>query len=69
MIQDLDHYFPFIVLFYGFIMTAVTQMPLLKQKLQEEGNHEMLQWFYSHKLLGQVCLFVGALWSLQKLLI
>jgi hypothetical protein len=69
MIQDLDKYFPFIVLIYGMIMTIATHLPLLKQKLREGDNQELLQWFYSHQILGLVCVLVGGLWSLQRLVI
>jgi hypothetical protein len=69
MTQEINLYFPFFVLFYGLIMTFVTQIPSLRQKLAETVNQELVQWFYSHRMLGLVCCFVGGLWSLQRILI
>ncbi len=69
MIEDLDFYFPYLVLFYGAIMTLVTHLPHLQQQAERTFNHDFLQRFYGHRLLGVVCLFVGGLWSLQRLVI
>lgn len=68
MYNELDFYFPYIVLFYGSIMTLMTNIPLLKQKLARYLDQEVLQWFYSHQTMGVVCLFVGSLWSFQRFL-
>ncbi len=69
MINDLDLYFPYIVLFYGAVMTLVTNLPGLREKASEQMNPEMLHWFYSHQALGTICVFVGGLWSIQRLFI
>ena len=69
MIQEIDFYFPFLVLFYGAFMTLVTQSDFLREKALESMDTELLQWFYGHRLLGQVCLFVGGLWVLQRMVI
>ncbi len=69
MIQDLDFYFPYLVLFYGLVMTVVTHLPRLQEQAERTFNHELLQRFYSHRLLGVCCLFVGGLWSLQRLFV
>lgn len=69
MWNELDLYFPYIVLCYGIIMTLVTQMPHLMEKAQESMNQELIQWFYGHRVIGSVCLYVGGLWSLQRLFV
>ena len=68
MVAELDFYFPYMVLFYGSLMTLVTSLHDLREKAQESMNPEIVQWFYGHRGLGLVCLFVGGLWSLQRLL-
>ena len=69
MIQELDSIFPFIVFFYGAFMTLVTSLPSLRQKAENAMNQELVEWFYGHRVLGLICLFVGGLWSLQRLFI
>lgn len=69
MIAELDFYFPFIVLLYGAIMSLVTHLPHLKEQANQSMSPELLQWFYGHRIMGNVCLFVGAMWSLQRLFI
>lgn len=68
MYNELDLYFPYIVLFYGSIMTLLTNIPFLKRKVAPHLDHEVVQWFYGHQMLGAVCLFVGILWSFQRFL-
>lgn len=68
MYNELDFYFPYIVLIYGLLMTVLTNIPFLKQKLASTLDQEVIQWFYSHKMMGAVCLFVGGLWSFQRFL-
>lgn len=67
MNTQLDFYFPYFVLSYGLIMVLATGLPQLQKKAAETLDPELLQWFQSHKLLGQVCFWVGGLWSLQRL--
>ncbi len=69
MTHEIDLYFPYFVLVYGLIMTVVTQLPFLKKQAMENMNSELVQWFYGHRVLGMVCLAVGSLWSLQRLII
>lgn len=66
---ELDLYFPYIVLLYGTIMTLVTNTPGLLEKASENMNPELLHWFYGHKMIGSACLFVGGLWSIQRVFI
>ena len=67
MVQEIDLYFPYLVLIYGSIMTLVTQLPQLRQKADESMSTELVQWFYGHRVLGLICLAVGGLWTLQRL--
>ena len=69
MHTELDLYFPYVVLMYGLIMTLVTNVPGLREKASQAMNPELLHWFYGHKIIGSVCLYVGALWSIQRLFI
>lgn len=69
MVPIIDIYFPYIVLLYGLVMTMVTNLPGLQKKARETMDTELLNWFYGHKMMGSVCLFVGALWSAQRLFI
>ncbi len=68
MNATIDFYFPFIIFAYGSIMTFATHLPISRSKAEEVVHSEVLDWFYSHKILGVVCFFVGGLWSLQRLL-
>lgn len=68
MITELDFYFPYLVFFYGTIMTLVTHMPFLAKQAEPSFSPELLQWFYGHRVLGLVCLCVGGLWSVQRIL-
>lgn len=69
MIQDIDFYFPFIVLFYGVIMSIVTSLPALRKLAEENLQSDMVAQLYSHRILGLICCTVGGLWTLQRLLI
>jgi hypothetical protein len=69
MIAELDLYFPYIVLFYGLVMSVVTHIPGLFEQARETLDPDVLHWFYGHRIMGSVCLFVGGLWSLQRLFI
>lgn len=68
MIHEIDLYFPYLVLVYGLFMTVATSLPALQQKAGESMNEELVQWFYGHRVLGLVCLAVGGLWTLQRVL-
>ncbi|MEM7646486.1 MAG: hypothetical protein AAF203_06230 [Pseudomonadota bacterium] len=66
MIQELDLYFPFIILAYGLVMTIVTNSSALEEKAFANFDAQMVSWFYGHKILGVICLFIGGLWSIQR---
>jgi len=67
-IQELDYIFPFIVFSYGLIMTLVFYSPLVALA---EKKMPGIYWeqFKAHRTLGHLCLIVGALWSLQNLIL
>lgn len=65
--KEIDFIFPFVVFFYGLVMTLVLNSPLLVQIGEKYGTHPAFVRFKSHKLLGTVCLILGSLWSLQNL--
>lgn len=66
-LSELDFMFPFIVFFYGFVMTILLNSNFFVQIAQEKLSAEMYVQYSSHKHLGFVCLVVGGLWSLQNL--
>ena len=66
-VAQLDFYFPFIVWFYGLVMTLVLGNEYLMRLARNRLPLEQYQKFTAHKGLGLVCLIVGSLWSLQNL--
>lgn len=65
--QELDFIFPFVVFAYGAVMTFVTNSKFLMEIAEKRFTPELHQQFNGHRNMGIVCLFVGALWSLQNL--
>lgn len=63
----LDFIFPFFVLAYGALMTLVLSLPALEKISEQRLPSHLHQQLQSHKLLGLICLVVGALWSLQNI--
>jgi hypothetical protein len=68
-IQQLDYFFPFFVFVYGLVMTLVLSLPVLLEIGEKRLPAAEWQRFRAHKGKGFVCLVVGALWSLQHLLV
>lgn len=66
-VQQLDFYFPFVVVFYGAIMTFVLGNRFLMEIARRRLPFEYYQRFRLQKGFGWVCLMVGSLWSLQNL--
>lgn len=69
MVQELDLYFPYIVMVYGAIMTWVTHSEKLRKVADQSMSPELVHWFYGHRILGTICLLVGSLWSIQRVFI
>lgn len=65
--KELDFIFPFIVLFYGALMTFVLNSPALMKIADQRFTPELRQQMRMHRGLALVSLVVGALWSLQNL--
>ncbi|MBT4762782.1 MAG: hypothetical protein HOO06_13890 [Bdellovibrionaceae bacterium] len=66
-VQYLDFIFPFIVLFYGFVMTVVLHSATMMKIAEDRFPDYWLKRFRSHQTLGLICLVVGAFWSLQNI--
>jgi hypothetical protein len=65
--QELDFWFPFVVLFYGAIMCIVLNNAKLMQLAEERLPYETWQAFKAKRALSLVCFLVGAAWSLQNI--
>ena len=65
--KELDFLFPFLVLFYGALMTFVLNSPRLMQIAEKRFPQELLQQVNMHRTLGIFSLVLGGLWSLQNL--
>lgn len=66
MISQIDFYFPFLVFFYGLVLTFVLEIPYLVKLAQKEMPVYHAQ-FEKHRHLAIISLYVGGLWSLQNL--
>ncbi len=66
-IEQLDHFFPYIVFIYGVVMTLVYHSKFLMSIAENKFPPGFYKQFQSHKLLGLICLMVGGVWSLQNL--
>jgi len=64
--QTLDNVFPFVVLGYGVVMTAVLNSPLLGLA-ETRLPRRVSERFLAHRTLALLCLGVGFLWSMQSL--
>ncbi len=64
--EKLDLIFPFFVFAYGALMTFVLHHPTLVQLAENRLPHAILQQMRGHRVLGLICLAVGAFWSLQN---
>ena len=67
--QTLDFFFPLFVFAYGALVTIALNLPILDKLPLEKIPYEMIQQLKAHRVLALVCLFIGAVWSLQNLLI
>ena len=65
-VETLDNIFPFVVLGYGTITTAVLNSPLL-DVAETRLPAKMTEQLKAHRTLALICLGVGFLWSLQSL--
>lgn len=65
--EKLDYAFPFIVFFYGALMTFILYHPFFVQLAEDRLPGPMLIQIRSHRGLALICLTVGSLWSTQNL--
>ncbi|MCB0414281.1 MAG: hypothetical protein KDD50_08110 [Bdellovibrionales bacterium] len=63
----LDFYFPFIVFFYGALITFLLSSEFFCKLAEERLPIYMTQQLKSHRILALVSLWVGGLWSLQNI--
>lgn len=68
-LTQLDYVFPFVVLVYGFVMTACLNSKWFVKTLEARMPQALSAQVLSHRTLGLVCLLVGALWSVQNLML
>jgi hypothetical protein len=66
-IEKLDFIFPFVVFFYGAVMTLVLNHPAFMQLAEAKFPPQLLQQMRGHRTLGIICLVVGSIWTLQNL--
>ena len=66
-LQQLDFYFPFIVMVYGLIMTLVLSSQTLMKIAETRLPAYFQQRFRAQQGLGMICLVVGTIWSLQNI--
>ena len=66
-VQQLDHYFPFLVFFYGTLMILILENKFL-DRMAREKMPAIAQTWAQRKPLAWTCFFVGGLWSLQNVL-
>lgn len=66
-IEQLDLIFPFFVLAYGALVTAVTHIPALIELAETRMPPVLADQLKLHQGLALVCLVVGGIWSLQNI--
>jgi hypothetical protein len=66
-IAQLDYYFPFIVFFYGAIVSFTLSIPALRHIGETRMPYHFWKQLTMHRNLAMVCLIVGGLWSLQNM--
>ena len=63
----LDKVFPYIVFYYGFIMTLFLNLPKVQKLAEKHVTPQLLKQMNAHRGLALICLFVGSVWSLQNI--
>jgi len=66
-IHQLDAMFPWISFAYGTLVTLALNWPGLLDKAGQRLPGPLVNQLKSHRILGLICLVVGALWVLQNL--
>lgn len=65
--NQLDFIFPFVVFFYGALLTFVLNQPRLMEIAEQRMPRPVLEQMKAHRVLAWVCLAIGFPWSLQNL--
>jgi hypothetical protein len=65
--EKLDHIFPYICFAYGVMVTFVLNAPTLVRIADERLPGSLLAQMRGHRVLAQICMWVGAVWILQNL--
>lgn len=68
-VAELDFYFPFLVFFYGLMISFVLQIPGLLKIADDRLPPRFINQLKAHSGLAFFCLVIGSLWSLQNLLL
>ena len=66
-LQDLDFIFPFVVFFYGALVTLVLHIPKLNELSETRFSDSLHRQIMGHRYLALLSLVLGAIWSLQNL--
>lgn len=66
--KEIDFIFPFVVFGYGAVMTLALNTRLI-DLAESRLKESVITQFKAHRVLGVACLVIGALWSLQNLLL
>lgn len=65
--EALDKIFPFVVFYYGLIMTLALNLPMTQKLAEKYLMPDLLRQMNAHRGLALVCLFVGSFWTLQNI--
>lgn len=66
-LEQLDFIFPFVLLFYGVVVSVCANLPVFERIASQSGLEEQYQALKAKQLFGLVCLGLGGVWSLQNL--
>lgn len=65
--SQLDAIFPFILFFYGALLTIVLHQKHLVNLAEKRMPHSVIEQMKSHRVLALISLILGFFWSLQGL--
>jgi hypothetical protein len=65
--EKLDLIFPFLVFGYGAVMTLILHHPFFVAMADQRLPISVVTQIRGHRVLGLICLGVGAVWSTQNL--
>lgn len=65
--QEIDALFPFMIFFYGALLTLVLNQPQLMAIAEQKLPMLWVRQLQKHRYLALICLIIGSLWSLQSL--